>query len=384
MQKEVLILGSTGSIGRSTLDVVRQHPDKFRVKTLIANSNITVLAAQVRIFKPDNIGIYDESLLLDLEHVLGSMAVNIVAGENAINELFCIEYDVTIAAISGMACLHPLIKVMEHTKVVGLANKESIVCAGTILMEHAKRYNTKIVPVDSEHSAIFQILEDRNHHNVEQVILTASGGPFLNRSLDEMTNITPTDAVSHPVWSMGSKISVDSATLMNKGLEVIEAHYLFNMSVNKLSAVIHPQALIHGIVQYDDGSMLAQLAIPDMRTPIALALNYPFRVDISHNRPTWGQLSKMTFQDIDASHFKCFALAMGALKAGQGRCIQLNAANEVAVQAFLYHQLPFLDIARVIEDVLNALPDINIKSIQDVFAVAETATHCAKKHCGLM
>ncbi|MDJ1257841.1 MAG: 1-deoxy-D-xylulose-5-phosphate reductoisomerase [Candidatus Midichloria sp.] len=374
MQKEVLILGSTGSIGESTLCVIDQHSDKFQVKTLIAKSNIDKLVKQARHYLPQNVAISDKTGYKSLKEMLSNLPrINVISGEEAINDLLKEQYDVTIAAIVGMACLQPIIKVIPNTKILGLANKESIVCAGSLLVDFARKHNTKIIPVDSEHNAIFQVFEKENAIKINRVILTASGGPFLNRSIEEMRTVKPSDAVAHPTWSMGAKISIDSATLMNKGLELIEAHYLFDIEPSRLEAVIHPQSLVHGLIEYADGSMLAQMSLPDMCTPISLALNYPERLDIKHQKITWEKLSSVQFFTPDETKFKCLKLARDALKSGQDRCIQLNMANEIAVNAFLNSSLPFLKIPEIIEEVLNSISNISIKTIEDVFAAAQEA-----------
>ncbi|CAG7590543.1 MAG: 1-deoxy-D-xylulose-5-phosphate reductoisomerase [Candidatus Midichloria sp.] len=379
MPKEVLILGSTGSIGESTLRVIDQHSDKFKVKTLIARSNIDKLVKQARQYLPQNVAISDKTGYKLLKEMLSNLpSINVISGEEAVNDLLKEQYDITVAAIVGMACLQPIIKVIPNTKVLCLANKESIVCAGSLLMDFARKHNTKIIPVDSEHSAIFQVFEKENTKKINRVILTASGGPFLNKSIEEMRTAKPSDAVAHPTWSMGAKISVDSATLMNKGLELIEAHYLFDIEHSKLEAVIHPQSLVHGFIEYADGSMLAQMSLPDMCTSISLALNYPERLDIKHQKITWEKLSSVQFFTPDETKFKCLKLAKDALKSGQGRCIQLNMANEMAVNAFLNNSLPFLKIPEIIEEMLNKLPNTLITTIEDVFLVAQEVSATAE------
>ena len=379
MPKEVLILGSTGSIGESTLRVIDQHSDKFKVKTLIARSNIDKLVKQARQYLPQNVAISDKTGYKLLKEMLSNLpSINVISGEEAVNDLLKEQHDITVAAIVGMACLQPIIKVIPNTKVLCLANKESIVCAGSLLMDFARKHNTKIIPVDSEHSAIFQVFEKENTKKINRVILTASGGPFLNKSIEEMRTAKPSDAVAHPTWSMGAKISVDSATLMNKGLELIEAHYLFDIEHSKLEAVIHPQSLVHGFIEYADGSMLAQMSLPDMCTSISLALNYPERLDIKHQKITWEKLSSVQFFTPDETKFKCLKLAKDALKSGQGRCIQLNMANEMAVNAFLNNSLPFLKIPEIIEEMLNKLPNTLITTIEDVFLVAQEVSATAE------
>ena len=371
MKKELLILGSTGSIGTSTLKIVDEHTDDFHVKTIIANSNVALLAAQALKYNVTNVGIYDESKYQELKSLLSSNRnIKIAAGRSGISELLKQSYDITIAGISGIACLDPIMTVMPYTKILGLANKESIICAGKLLLAHAKKHNVQIIPLDSEHSAIFQILDRNNLDKIEKIILTASGGPFYLTNLKDMQTITPEQAVKHPVWSMGAKISIDSATLMNKGLELIEAHYLFDMPLAKLDAVIHPQSIVHGLIHYADGSLLAQMGIADMRTPISIALRYPIRTAIAHQKLSWQQLSSMRFFDPDEKKFPCLRLAKEALAEGQSHCIALNIANEIAVEKFLQKQISFLKIPEMVESILQSFKSVKIDSINDVFDVA--------------
>jgi len=380
MQKEILILGSTGSIGENTLNVIDQHTEKFKVKTLVANSNIRRLSEQAKKYLPEHIAINNESFYKPLKELMaGFPKINVISGKNAINELLQEQYDVTIAAIMGVACLEPILKVMPNTTILGLANKESIICAGSILMELAKKHHTKIIPIDSEHSAIFQVFEKNNVDKIKRMILTASGGPFLNSSMEAMKLAKPNDAIRHPIWSMGAKISVDSATLMNKGLELIEAHYLFEIEPNKLEAVIHPQALVHGLLEYCDGSILAQLSCPNMQTPISMALAYPERLEITYKKLTWEALSSMQFFTPDESKFRCLKLAKDALMGGQGKCIELNIVNELAVTAFLENKISFLQIPEIIDKVLHTTSNTQIKTIEDVFLTLERSKNKAKE-----
>ena len=374
MKKDLLIIGSTGSIGDSTLRVVNQHRDKFRVKTLIASSSVEKIAKQAVEFDVENVGLNDNSKYRELKSILSNYPqINVIAGEEALDDLFSMQYDVTVAAATGFACLKPIIKVIPNTKVLGLANKESIVCAGSILTGLAERYDTVVIPIDSEHSAIFQALDQSNHKAVNRLILTASGGPFLNTPVDQFKFITPEMAIAHPIWKMGAKISVDSATMMNKGLEIIEAHYLFGIDGRRIDAVIHPQALVHGFVEYSDGSIIAQISDPDMQTPISIALGYPKRLDIKYKLPTWERLSTMSFNSPDEK-FRCLKLAKEALYSGQSKCIELNSANEVAVAAFLNKKISFDQIPDVIERTLSVNPEKSIKDISEIFEIAETAS----------
>ena len=355
-QQVLTILGSTGSIGESTLDVVSRHPEKFRVFALAGHRQVDKLAAQCKQFHPEYAVVGDVSHAAELEKKLkqegistqvlyGSQALIDVASADEVSGVMC--------AIVGAAGLPSALAAAQKGKTIYLANKETLVVSGALFMETARQNGATVLPIDSEHNAIFQVLPRDytgrlNEHGINSIILTASGGPFLNTDLSTFDSITPEQAVKHPNWSMGRKISVDSASMMNKGLELIEAHWLFNCPPEKLEVVIHPQSVIHSMVRYRDGSVLAQLGNPDMRTPIAYCLGLPERIDSGVGELDFGALSALTFQKPDFDRFPCLKLAYQAMNAGGAAPCVLNAANEVAVAAFLDKRIKFTDIAKVV------------------------------------
>ena len=355
-QQVLTILGSTGSIGESTLDVVSRHPEKFRVFALAGHRQVDKLAAQCKQFRPEYAVVGDAGHAAELEKKLkqegistqvlyGSQALIDVASADEVSGVMC--------AIVGAAGLPSALAAAQKGKTIYLANKETLVVSGALFMETARQNGATILPIDSEHNAIFQVLPRDytgrlNEHGINSIILTASGGPFLNTDLSTFDSITPEQAVKHPNWSMGRKISVDSASMMNKGLELIEAHWLFNCPPEKLEVVIHPQSVIHSMVRYRDGSVLAQLGNPDMRTPIAYCLGLPERIDSGVGELDFGALSALTFQKPDFDRFPCLKLAYQAMNAGGAAPCVLNAANEVAVAAFLDKRIKFTDIAQVV------------------------------------
>ncbi len=355
-QQVLTILGSTGSIGESTLDVVSRHPEKFRVFALAGHRQVDKLAAQCKQFRPEYAVVGDADHAAELEKKLkqegistqvlyGSQALIDVASADEVSGVMC--------AIVGAAGLPSALAAAQKGKTIYLANKETLVVSGALFMETARQNSATVLPIDSEHNAIFQVLPRDytgrlNEHGINSIILTASGGPFLNTDLSTFDSITPEQAVKHPNWSMGRKISVDSASMMNKGLELIEAHWLFNCPTEKLEVVIHPQSVIHSMVRYRDGSVLAQLGNPDMRTPIAYCLGLPERIDSGVGELDFGALSALTFQKPDFDRFPCLKLAYQAMNAGGAAPCVLNAANEVAVAAFLDKRIKFTDIAKVI------------------------------------
>ena len=357
MTPQVLtILGSTGSIGESTLDVVSRHPEKFRVFALAGHRQVDKLAAQCKQFRPEYAVVGDADHAAELEKKLkqegidtqvlyGAQALIDVASADEVSGVMC--------AIVGAAGLPSALAAAQKGKTIYLANKETLVVSGALFMETARQNGAAVLPIDSEHNAIFQVLPRDytgrlNEHGINSIILTASGGPFLNTDLSTFDSITPEQAVKHPNWSMGRKISVDSASMMNKGLELIEAHWLFNCPPEKLEVVIHPQSVIHSMVRYRDGSVLAQLGNPDMRTPIAYCLGLPERIDSGVGELDFGALSALTFQKPDFDRFPCLKLAYQAMNAGGAAPCVLNAANEVAVAAFLDKRIKFTDIAKVV------------------------------------
>lgn len=355
-QQVLTILGSTGSIGESTLDVVSRHPEKFRVFALAGHRQVDKLAAQCKQFRPEYAVVGDAGHAAELDKKLkqegidtqvlyGSQALIDVASADEVSGVMC--------AIVGAAGLPSALAAAQKGKTIYLANKETLVVSGALFMETARQNGATVLPIDSEHNAIFQVLPRDytgrlNEHGINSIILTASGGPFLNTDLSTFDSITPEQAVKHPNWSMGRKISVDSASMMNKGLELIEAHWLFNCPPEKLEVVIHPQSVIHSMVRYRDGSVLAQLGNPDMRTPIAYCLGLPERIDSGVGELDFGALSALTFQKPDFDRFPCLKLAYQAMNAGGSAPCVLNAANEVAVAAFLDKRIKFTDIAKVV------------------------------------
>ena len=356
IQQVLTILGSTGSIGESTLDVVSRHPEKFRVFALAGHRQVDKLAAQCKQFRPEYAVVGDAGHAAKLDKKLkqegistqvlyGSQALIDVASADEVSGVMC--------AIVGAAGLPSALAAAQKGKTIYLANKETLVVSGALFMETARQNSATVLPIDSEHNAIFQVLPRDytgrlNEHGINSIILTASGGPFLNTDLSTFDSITPEQAVKHPNWSMGRKISVDSASMMNKGLELIEAHWLFNCPPEKLEVVIHPQSVIHSMVRYRDGSVLAQLGNPDMRTPIAYCLGLPERIDSGVGELDFGALSALTFQKPDFDRFPCLKLAYQAMDAGGAAPCVLNAANEVAVAAFLDKRIKFTDIAKVV------------------------------------
>lgn len=355
-QQVLTILGSTGSIGESTLDVVSRHPEKFRVFALAGHRQVDKLAAQCKQFRPEYAVVGDAGHAAELEKKLKQEGINtqVLYGAQALIDVASAdEVSGVMCAIVGAAGLPSALTAAQKGKTIYLANKETLVVAGALFMETARQNGAAVLPIDSEHNAIFQVLPRDytgrlNEHGINSIILTASGGPFLNTDLSTFDSITPEQAVKHPNWSMGRKISVDSASMMNKGLELIEAHWLFNCPPEKLEVVIHPQSVIHSMVRYRDGSVLAQLGNPDMRTPIAYCLGLPERIDSGVGELDFGELSALTFQKPDFDRFPCLKLAYQAMNAGGVAPCVLNAANEVAVAAFLDKRIKFTDIAQVV------------------------------------
>ena len=355
-QQVLTILGSTGSIGESTLDVVSRHPEKFRVFALAGHRQVDKLAAQCKQFRPEYAVVGDAGHAAELEKKLKQEGIDtqVLYGAQAlINVASADEVSGVMCAIVGAAGLPSALAAAQKGKTIYLANKETLVVSGALFMETARQNGATVLPIDSEHNAIFQVLPRDytgrlNEHGINSIILTASGGPFLNTDLSTFDSITPEQAVKHPNWSMGRKISVDSASMMNKGLELIEAHWLFNCPPEKLEVVIHPQSVIHSMVRYRDGSVLAQLGNPDMRTPIAYCLGLPERIDSGVGELDFGALSALTFQKPDFDRFPCLKLAYQAMNAGGAAPCVLNAANEVAVAAFLDKRIKFTDIAKVV------------------------------------
>ncbi len=374
--KRLTLLGATGSVGTSTLDLVARNPQAFEIAALTADRNWQQLAQLARRFRARHAVIADESAYQDLKSALSGTGIAIAAGAQALVDVARLPVDLVVAAIVGAAGLPPVLAALESGISVALANKEALVSAGSIMTAAAARSGAKILPVDSEHNAIFQVLRGRK--DVEQIVLTASGGPFRTWTTAQMAEATPAQAVQHPTWSMGAKISVDSATLMNKGLELIEAMHLFQMAPEQLSVLVHPQSLVHGLVKYVDGSVLAQLGPADMRVPIANALAWPERIHTPVERLDLARIGTLQFEEPDRLRFPALALAETAMRAGGVRPCVLNAANEVAVMAFLQGQIPFGAIARVVGECLAACSDAALDCLEDVHAVDLQARSAAR------
>jgi len=379
MSTGISILGSTGSVGISTLDVVRRNPDRFRVEALTANTNVTALAAQCREFRPRLAAVAEEAAGAELTELLaaGDPYTEVVSGRAGLLHAAALEQArIVVAAIVGAAGLLPTIAAARAGKRLLLANKESAVMAGTLLMEAVRQHGARLIPIDSEHNAVFQCLPGGAADagsGVMKILLTASGGPFLDLPIEELRYVTPEQACAHPNWDMGRKISVDSATMMNKGLEVIEACRLFGLGVDSIQVIIHPQSIIHSLVQYRDGSVLAQLGNPDMRTPIAHALAWPDRVDSGVRPLDLYEVSRLDFRPPDESRFPCLRLAIEAAAADGAAPVWLNAANEVAVQSFLDRRIGFPAIAPLIESVLAKCTSPAPHSLDAVMELDEEA-----------
>jgi 1-deoxy-D-xylulose-5-phosphate reductoisomerase len=363
--RTVTVLGATGSVGCNTVDLLSRNRDRFRVAALTANTNVTLLAEQARLLEPDAAIIGDPAKLDDLRDALQGTAIEVMAGEAAIIEAASRPADIVVAAIVGAAGLQSTLAASRQGSIVAIANKECLVCAGDLVMAEVERSGATLLPVDSEHNAIFQVFETGNASEVERLILTASGGPFRSWSREEMAAATPAQAVAHPNWDMGRKISVDSATLMNKGLELIEAAYLFPVPAEKIEVLVHPQSVIHSMVAYVDGSVLAQLGAPDMRTPIAYTLSWPERMAAPAKRLDLAEIGQLSFENPDLERFPALSLARAALNRGNGSTAVLNAANEVAVACFLAERLGFLEIAAVVEETLEHVSAPSITSFDD-------------------
>ena len=362
----VTILGSTGSIGCNTIDLIEREPERFRVEALTANRNVDDLAAQAWALRPAVAVVADPSCYRALADALSGSGVEAAAGPEALVAAADRPSDLVMAAIVGAAGLEPTLAAVRRGAVVALANKETLVCAGEIVMAEVERAGATLLPVDSEHSAIFQVFDFGQSERVSRIVLTASGGPFRTADLGAMARMTPAQAVAHPNWSMGAKISIDSATMMNKGLEVIEADHLFPVPEDRIEIVVHPQSVIHSMVEYIDGSVLAQLGTPDMRTPIAYALGWPERMSAPSERLDFAHLGDLTFEPPDPERFPALRLAREALIEGGCAPTVLNAANEVAVLGFLEGRIGFLDITRVVEETLDSLTAAEVASLEEV------------------
>jgi len=379
--RRISILGSTGSIGTNTIDLIERDPASYRVEALTAYRSVELLAEQARKFDARFVAIADPDKYADLKSTMSGTDAEIAAGPDAIVEAAARDADWVMAGIVGAAGLEPTLEAARQGAVVAFANKECLVCAGDLMLEEIAQSGATLLPVDSEHNAIFQVFEFDRRATVEKIILTASGGPFRDRTRDEMKNVTPAEAVAHPNWDMGAKISVDSATMMNKGLELIEAYYLFGLPEDRIDILVHPQSIIHSMVAYGDGSVLAQLGTPDMRTPISYTLAWPQRMEAPSARLDLGDIATLTFEAPDSERFPALRLARAALKTGGSAPTILNASNEEAVAGFLAEKVGFLDIPRIVEETLEKMPGSDIRSVEDVLAVDAEARRVAR---GLM
>ncbi len=369
MKKKITIFGSTGSIGQSTLDIIKHNRDKYEVIALTANKNYLMLLKQVDLFKPKIVSINDNASYKKFIDLNVNKNLKILNGSNSYKEILDFNTDLVVAAITGSAGLLPVVSALKKGLSIALANKESLVCSGSLVTSLAKSNNAKILPVDSEHNAIYQVLDSKNKSKISRLILTASGGPFFKKEKADLKDITPKEAIKHPNWSMGKKISIDSATMMNKGLELIEACYLFDIHHKNIDVVVHPESIIHSCVEYMDGSMLAQMGTPDMRTPISFTLAYPERIKTNVQKLNLTEIKKLTFFEPDLNKYPCLQLAYNSLEIGKSAPTILNAANEVAVQRFLEKKIKFLSIAKVVEKTLKKSSTCSINSIKDVIEI---------------
>ena len=364
--KKISVLGVSGSIGQSAMDVILSAPERFDVQCVSAHTNAKLLAKSARALGAKKAVIAQESAYSLLQEELEETGIEAACGVDAIEEAGAMPADIILCAIAGFAGLKPLMRAIEQGTSVAIANKEPLVAAGALVMSAAQKHGTTILPVDSEHNAIFQVFNAQRPEGIKRIILTASGGPFLSRTLQEMEDVTPEEAIAHPNWTMGKKISVDSATMMNKALEVIEAHYLFSMPADKIEVLIHPQSIIHSMVEYHDGSILSQMGASDMRTPIAHALAWPDRMDTPGKRLALDKISSLTFQTPDMKQFPAIAMAYKCLKLGPYACIAMNATNEVCVEAFLNNRIGFLDIMSHIDHIVNQAVELPLASIEEI------------------
>ncbi|MCH7539182.1 MAG: 1-deoxy-D-xylulose-5-phosphate reductoisomerase [Proteobacteria bacterium] len=375
--RRVTILGSTGSVGRNTVDLIEHRPERFVVEALTANRNARLLAEQAKRLRPSLAVVADPDSYDELKEALAGTGIEAAAGAAAVIEAASRPADLVMLAIVGAAGFEPTLAAARQGAIVALANKETLVCAGELVMATIEQYGATLLPVDSEHSAIFQVFDFEQSDQVERIILTASGGPFRTYEREAMAHVTRAEAVAHPNWDMGAKISVDSATMMNKGLEVVEAHHLFPVSEEQIEIVIHPESVVHSMVAYVDGSVLAQLGRPDMRTPIAYALSWPERMSTPAERLDFAKLGQLTFEPPDTERFPALRLAREALKCGGCVPTILNAANEVAVHGFLEDRIGFLDITSIVERALETAPQMKISSVGDVREVDANAREIA-------
>jgi 1-deoxy-D-xylulose-5-phosphate reductoisomerase len=380
--RRITVLGATGSVGSSTLSLIEENPGKYEVEALTANRDVDSLAAIARRVGAKLAVVADSAQYGALKTALSGSGIEVAAGDQAVVEAAGRPADLVMAAIVGAAGLHSTLAACRSGAAVAFANKECLVCAGPLMLAEVAKHGTRLLPVDSEHSAVFQVFDAARKGSIVKIILTASGGPFRSWPRGRMEGASIAQAVAHPIWSMGSKISIDSATMMNKGLEIIEAHFLFGMPESQIDVVVHPQSVIHSMVEYEDGSTLAQLGTPDMRTPIAVAMAWPDRMPVSGAALDLAKIGQLTFEPADPVRFPALALARHALQTGGDAPTILNAANETAVASFLAGRIGFLDIERVVESALGTLPSMVPGSIDDVVAVDNEARLYAEDFIG--
>lgn len=368
MSKQIAILGSTGSIGVQALEVIAANKDLYEVNLLTANNQWEKLAEQARTFEPDAVVIANKEHYTKLKEALADLPIKVYAGSEAINQ--CVEnpnIDIVLTALVGFSGLAPTIHAIKTNKVIALANKETLVVAGELINRLALQYQTPIIPVDSEHSAIFQCLVGEVGNNIEKLLLTASGGPFRNSTLEELKSVTKNDALKHPNWNMGAKITIDSASMMNKGFEVIEAKWLFNIDIDRIEVLVHPQSVIHSMVQFEDGAVKAQLGVPDMKVPIQYAFSFPDRLKSNFERLDFSKYNTLTFEKPDMEKFRNLAFAYNASKTGGNMPCILNAANEIVVSAFLHDRIGFLEMSDIIEEIMMTSEIITKPTLEDYF-----------------
>ena len=376
-KKQIAILGSTGSIGTQALQVIEEHPDLYEAYAITANNQVELLAEQARKFMPAAVVIANESKYAQLKELLADLPIQVYAGADAICDIVQAEpVDMVLASMVGYAGLRPTINAIKAGKEIALANKETLVVAGELINNLISQYHTPLFPVDSEHSAIFQCLEADNR--LEKVILTASGGPFRTFTKEQLKHVTKEQALKHPNWDMGAKITIDSATMMNKGFEVIEAKWLFGLRPEQIEVVVHPQSVIHSMVQFQDGAVKAQLGVPDMRLPIQYAFSYPKRLQSSFDRLDFSQMTALTFEQPDTDRFRCLALAYEALNTGGNMACIVNAANEVVVSAFLHDRISFLQMSEIIEQTMSKVAFIHTPTYEDYVATDAEARRVAE------
>lgn len=369
--KKISILGSTGSIGMQALEVARNNKDKFKIEALAVNTSVDMLKNQILEFRPKVVAVYNEDKAMELKKIIPKeVDVDIYCGMKGLKTIVSLEsVDIVLTALVGMIGLVPTLEAIKYKKTIALANKETLVTAGDLVMNEAKKMGVDILPVDSEHAAIFQCLNGERNKEIEKIILTASGGPFRNKTREQLINITKNEALKHPNWSMGRKISIDSATLMNKGLEVIEAKWLFGVDFTDIDVVVHPQSIIHSMVQFIDGSVMAQLGNPDMKLPIQYALSYPDRIYNDYERLDLAKISSLTFEKPDVNTFPCLKLAYDSLKKRGTYCTVLNAANEILVNEFLNDKIKFYDIPMYIEKALEKHSSIEKPTLEEILHI---------------